>query len=205
MITSLSVLLQGALFAAMLIEGGAAQAPHPAVPTTNPATWITPLDYPIEIVADGKEGRTSFRLAIDTSGKPSACEVTEKSGEATLDSVTCKLLMERARFHPARDVQGAPVAGLYQNRIAWKIPAAPPLKLGTSETIIEFTVGVDGGVHDCTQERNISGAASIPSPIRKYCDLVTRFEPFRDDSGNTVERRIQIKIEASARLAEIPK
>ncbi|MCA0207485.1 MAG: energy transducer TonB [Proteobacteria bacterium] len=178
------------------------EPPRSAVPATNPANWITPLDYPLQLVGEGKEGQVAFKLAVDITGRPSSCAVTASSGNAILDSQTCALLIRRAHFKPALDTSGKPVAGQYSNRVTWKIPSPPPLKLGTSTVTVQFTVGADGVVRDCSQQRDLSGSLVLPVLSQSYCDLIVRFEPFQDDAGVAVERRVQMQIGGSVRLVE---
>lgn len=91
-------------------------------PATNPGSWVTSDDYPPRALRDEREGAVGFRLSVGVDGLPSGCEVTASSGDADLDNKTCQLLMERARFTPARDESGRKVASSYSNRIRWQIP-----------------------------------------------------------------------------------
>ena len=46
----------------------------------------------------------------------------ETSGSAVLDAMTCIVLRQRAKFKPARDVDGKPVHSYYDQRVTWQIP-----------------------------------------------------------------------------------
>jgi outer membrane biosynthesis protein TonB len=88
-------------------------------PSTNPASWIFPIDYPAIAQQQGWKGTVSFVLHYDERGKPSRCEVKETSGHQLLDVLTCDILMHRASFHPGKDETGAAVGGFYRNRVRW--------------------------------------------------------------------------------------
>ena len=71
---------------------------------------------------EDREGTTGFRVSYDASGKPTGCDITSSSGHADLDAETCKLVMRRARFDPAKDRAGNPSGGSFSSRIKWVIP-----------------------------------------------------------------------------------
>ncbi len=91
-------------------------------PANNPGSWATNDDYPVAAMRDEREGTSGFRLTIGPDGLPQQCEIISSSGHADLDSTTCRLVMERARFRPGRDEKNARVGGTYSNRIRWQIP-----------------------------------------------------------------------------------
>jgi hypothetical protein len=91
-------------------------------PRTHPSTWLRPADYPTGALMSGKQAIVNFRLSVDAAGVPTACDVQlSYSGEA-FDKHTCDLLMARARFEPARDTKGLPVASYYVNTVKWYLP-----------------------------------------------------------------------------------
>jgi protein TonB len=61
-------------------------------------------------------------LTVGTDGRVTACRVHQPSGDPEADAVTCKLALERFRFNPALDRNGAPVESLFgwQQRFFWK-------------------------------------------------------------------------------------
>lgn len=105
---------------------GIGDTPDPALPRATPRPgpmWITADDYPPAMLRLGAEGRSVVALAIDASGAVTGCKVTQSSGFAALDEATCRALMRRARFRPARDAAGNPVRGVYTDfKMAWAIP-----------------------------------------------------------------------------------
>lgn len=91
-------------------------------PVGNFGRWITNNDYPSWAKARGLEGITGFRLSVDPTGVVSGCEVIQSSGHPMLDELTCPLLLARAKFTPALDGSGKPVADTYSNRVRWQPP-----------------------------------------------------------------------------------
>ena len=96
--------------------------PIPAAPKGDTARWITTDDYRPSWINRGFTGTASFTLEIDDRGRVSDCTITGSTGYAVLDGATCRLLERRARFNPARDSAGDPVAGSYSSAVAWQIP-----------------------------------------------------------------------------------
>ena len=105
--------------AALLAAGCAAGTP--ARPLRPLASLISGDDYPTGLERR-QEGRVAFTLAVGPDGRVAACRVTESSGSAGLDQAACRLMRTRARFAPARDRRGAPVAGTWAAAILWRLP-----------------------------------------------------------------------------------
>nr|WP_247650741.1 energy transducer TonB [Sphingomonas sp. S2M10] len=93
--------------------------PRALYPRNPPGSWVTNDDYPLEAQRAGEQGSVAFTLFIDEQGTPRRCQVTASSGSARLDQTACGLLIERARFVPALDADGRPVAAIYRNRFRW--------------------------------------------------------------------------------------
>ena len=124
-IASLPALSLLAAGAAALAPACAFAEPQPSAPTrarANLATLFSDKDYPAAAVRNHEQGPVAFSLSVGADGRPTACSVTGSSGSALLDSTTCRLLMERARFQPARDAGGKPTADTVQGRIVWRLP-----------------------------------------------------------------------------------
>ena len=110
-------------------------APPPAPPPPPPARVVPPQrvqpnlsllfstdDYPAAALRNEEEGTVRFQLVIGPDGRVSRCEVTASSGSAALDSASCRILTARARYRPARDPQGSPIAGSDSGRVTWRLP-----------------------------------------------------------------------------------
>jgi periplasmic protein TonB len=78
-------------------------------------------DYPRSAGEAGVGGEVSVIFAVETNGRVTNCEVTESSGYAALDENTCRLIMRRYRFEPAKDWQGRPVRSRVTENHSWII------------------------------------------------------------------------------------
>jgi protein TonB len=102
----------------------------PAVPVVskaakargNPGAWTSDSDYPAAALRNEEQGTVGFRLDIGADGRVTGCTVTQSSGSSSLDETTCRLLPRRAKFSPAQDNTGNPIATTYSSRIKWVIP-----------------------------------------------------------------------------------
>jgi protein TonB len=96
--------------------------------SNNPAAHVLGLfsyhDYPPEAVNHHWQGMVRAELTVGIDGRPSACHVIQSSGYKVLDDKTCKVLMSRAKFPLAHDLQGNPVVQTIRT---------PPIKWGMSE------------------------------------------------------------------------
>lgn len=85
--------------------------------------------YPARARAAGEQGAVHFRVNLDRSGHPTACEVTQSSGHSRLDQETCDLIVTRAVFKPVKDADGDRVASAHEGVINWTIPGSTaPIK-----------------------------------------------------------------------------
>jgi TonB family protein len=92
-----------------------------AVPKSDPRHWLTPDDFPAQMMREQKSGVVNFRLMIDPDGTPTKCVVQTPGGSA-FDETTCNVLKRRARFAPALDASGRPIASFYVNTVRWLVP-----------------------------------------------------------------------------------
>jgi protein TonB len=65
------------------------------------------------------QGTVGVRLTVGTNGRAQGCSVTRSSGNAALDSTTCRLLQERLQFNPARNREGNPVVTEVESTHVW--------------------------------------------------------------------------------------
>lgn len=89
------------------------------VPATPPQTWIHDGDYPYVPLVDGASGIVHFRLNVGVDGIPTACVIQSKTKPDEFAPTTCRLLTTRARFQPARDAQGQPVASYFFSSVRY--------------------------------------------------------------------------------------
>ena len=96
--------------------------PVAASPANSPSRWVTNSDYRSSWVRREMQGSASFSLQVSASGRVTGCTITGSTGHTALDTATCRLITKRARFEPARDSNGAKVAGTYRNTVTWRLP-----------------------------------------------------------------------------------
>jgi protein TonB len=99
--------------------------PTPATPATamgNPGDWFSPDFYPPDAKQAGIGGRVVVRLHVDRKGQADGCTLLDSSGSPSLDSATCALAIRNARYRPALDAQGQPVASdVLLPAVRWEI------------------------------------------------------------------------------------
>ena len=95
---------------------------QPAKPLLSPGQWITSSDYPLQMLDTGQPGLVNFRLSIGADGIPTACDIQATTRNKAFDDAVCKSVMRRARFSPALDAQGQPIATYYQNAVRFQLP-----------------------------------------------------------------------------------
>lgn len=92
-------------------------------PLTPPHTWITSADYPEKSGEEGMQAIISFRLMVDATGASTGCSIQTNIAESKdFADQTCRALMKRARFAPAKSTSGEPKASYYTNKVRWLIP-----------------------------------------------------------------------------------
>jgi protein TonB len=100
-----------------------AKTVEPARAKANLASYVSDTDYPPTAVRNEEQGTTRFRLAVGPDGKVKDCSVTNSSGSSALDSTTCRLMKQRAKFTPARNNRGEPTGDTYTSAIRWQLPS----------------------------------------------------------------------------------
>jgi TonB family protein len=118
-----------------------------------PGTWVTNDDYPAEAIRERQQGTSSFRLDVDKNGVVTGCTITGSAGAQILDDAVCTLLKARARFHPALDEQGKPIAASYFNRFRWELPTPDRIVLASWAHDYRYTIGTGGEILSCTEAR----------------------------------------------------
>ena len=79
-------------------------------------------DYPAVAVMEGQSGRVGFALLIGEDGRVADCTIVATSGVPSLDTQACALLKRRAKFEPARGLDGKPAKDSVVGGITWRIP-----------------------------------------------------------------------------------
>jgi protein TonB len=83
-------------------------------------------DYPREVGDAGIGGTVSVIYRVGVDGRVSDCRVTRSSGSATLDGITCRLIEQRFRYEPSRDIRGRPVPSHIVENHSWIVHDEPP-------------------------------------------------------------------------------
>ncbi|MFM7028026.1 MAG: energy transducer TonB [Chakrabartia sp.] len=81
---------------------------------------ISDEDYPSSSIRNEEQGTSVATYTIGSDGKVVACNASGAS--PTLDAETCKLIMRRYRFKPAKDAGGQPIEETRTQRIRWVLP-----------------------------------------------------------------------------------
>lgn len=121
-----------AVFASLSVgaSGSVASTPASAAQATQPVaplhSYIASDDYPIDAIRKDEQGTVEFLLTIGVDGAPTDCVVTSSSGSSSLDSASCRIMMERARFQPAKNVAGKVTVGTYASKITWRLEDSGP-------------------------------------------------------------------------------
>ncbi len=85
------------------------------------AEYFTPGDYPVVAARLGISGATRVTVVVGADGSVVQCSVTEGSGNAVLDHVTCETFEKEVKFTPTIDSAGRAVASVYKTRISWRV------------------------------------------------------------------------------------
>jgi Gram-negative bacterial TonB protein C-terminal len=89
-------------------------------PMVNPSKW--PIDYPVKMLKAGQPAIVEFRLAIGPDGEATSCHIQSTTRPKEFDAAVCGSLMKRARFTPALDSEGKPIASFYRNTVRFALP-----------------------------------------------------------------------------------
>jgi len=118
-----------ALVALAFPVAAAAQEDEPiptAKPIGSPGSWIPADGYPAPARATGEQGRVSFTLSVDETGRVSDCKVTKSSESPLLDETTCNFMTANGRFEIARNKKNKPTPSKWSSSMTWKLETPPP-------------------------------------------------------------------------------
>ena len=87
--------------------------------------WIAPADYPSDAVIVAGHGVVDIELAIRPDGTIGGCKIIRKTASQALADIACKAVSGHARYQPAGDHDGHPIAGRDILSVNWtKSPPA---------------------------------------------------------------------------------
>jgi periplasmic protein TonB len=78
-------------------------------------------DYPPAALRREEQGTVRVGFTIGTDGRVTSCNVLQSSGSSALDSTTCRIILSRFRYEPARDSFGNPVVETRTQPVTWRI------------------------------------------------------------------------------------
>lgn len=87
--------------------------------------------YPTRALAAREQGPVGFRVTIDASGQPTACQVTQSSGYPLLDKETCDLITLRAVFKRPEGISGSQLS-THEGVVNWKLPDSMTIETNAS-------------------------------------------------------------------------
>ncbi|HEX8533898.1 MAG TPA: energy transducer TonB [Allosphingosinicella sp.] len=93
----------------------------PPVRTRRIRGHFSDADYPSEAERAGVQGTVVARLTVGAKGRVTACRIRASSGSAALDDATCRIILKRFRFMPARDSSGAATTDTVEWEQAWSL------------------------------------------------------------------------------------
>jgi protein TonB len=82
---------------------------------------IKDSDYPREALRAGASGTVGLLFTVGVTGRVTQCTVTRSSGNADLDSTTCRLIQERFRYKPTTDASGRAIPDEVEGEHVWTL------------------------------------------------------------------------------------
>lgn len=144
----------------------------------NSHDWFSPDDMPARVQKAGITRSVVLRIAVRPDGSVRSCEVQSASGDPALDMHTCSLIVKRAKYAPAKWVDGSAAYGVDRLAFVWAVGAPPGPstepgdltltvkelpKRAKSPTHVHVAVAVDqsGIPVGCNEPREPTGRFSI--------------------------------------------
>ena len=97
----------------------------PPVPEGGGVGWLPQGTIAFGDFAKLAGGSNQVRLMVDATGKPTSCTIHWATLDQTANDKICKTLMDKAKFTPAKDAGGQPMASYW---VASPMTLAPPMK-----------------------------------------------------------------------------
>jgi hypothetical protein len=104
-----------------------ALAAQMSLPTPDPRGLFSPDDMPAYVQMEGINRFIFTRTTVKPDGAPQDCVLERSGGDPKLDALTCAIILERARFQPAKWVDGSPAYAVLRTPVSWTI-GGPPSK-----------------------------------------------------------------------------
>jgi TonB family protein len=85
----------------------------------NPVAWFSDANWQQLLAGKTDHGLVRIRVTVSPAGEGQDCFVEATSGLPKLDSLTCELVMKRARFKPAKWNDDKPAFAIYRRNVLW--------------------------------------------------------------------------------------
>jgi TonB family protein len=99
-------------------QGRLAKRAHAVQPLQS---YFSASDYPPEALRAGAMGSVRVKVIVNPAGLPSDCDVVGSSRNKDLDAATCDVIMKRARYEPAVDIDGRAVRAIDVTTVIWML------------------------------------------------------------------------------------
>jgi len=76
--------------------------------------------FPESMLRRGLSGSVHIRLTVGADGKPTACAVQLEISHPSFEKAACRTAMNSARFEPALDAQGTPIASYFTTTVIYQ-------------------------------------------------------------------------------------
>lgn len=89
---------------------------------------LSDRDFPRAAANAGAGGTVEIIFNVEADGRITDCGIERSSGNRELDQTTCRLVVQRYRYQPARDARGRPVPSTIIESHEWVnrvVPAEP--------------------------------------------------------------------------------
>jgi TonB family protein len=86
--------------------------------------WVRVADYPTSALRRRSQGASVILWQVGRDGEVSGCRTVESAGDAELDTAACRAIAKRARYSPALDKDGRPVASWVARTVTWSMPGS---------------------------------------------------------------------------------
>jgi len=156
--------------------------PHPiGVPDVR-AVFSGPM-YPRSLAEAGVSGTVYTRTTVRPDGSIQGCVAEVSSGSTELDTFACRIILERAKFLPAKWIDGTPTYGVIRFPAVWRLSAdsssmaIPDLEVSVNQlpkgahslVTMRLAVAADENGHpvDCEDE-----FSSLDDPRQHFPELV---------------------------------
>lgn len=68
-----------------------------------------------------EQARTQISFEVNEAGRIENCVVTQGSGHPNLDAKACAIAVDKARYVPAKGVNGKPIRTAKTLKVTWRI------------------------------------------------------------------------------------